>query len=150
MRTSSLIAVVALMSLPRGPELGAQSSTVPVGRDSAGASSKISTHKSVALASLLGLAFPGAGHWYAEEDRRALVVAAIYYPTAIYTSQTGNTPARGAIPTILGVAFLGSLAFSWIDGTLAAERHNARLTLTTGPDDARSRYAVRIGLSVSQ
>ena len=78
--------------------------------------------KSPALAGLLGLILPGAGHWYAGE-KRGWIATAAYAAGILVMGHMGNTDARGKVG---GAMALGALGFGTIDGALAARRFNRK------------------------
>lgn len=87
-----------------------------------------SARKSPRVAALVGFVLPGAGHVYAGEGGRGLLIAAAYW-TGVAIVHGGRTDAAGKVGGVLVIAALGT---SVIDGAAAARRHDARLAVGLG------------------
>lgn len=91
------------------------------------------THKSPATAALIAAVLPGAGHWYAKENNRGWLVAAVYF-TGFLVTYSGRTDDVGKVG---GVALVGAWTFAVIDGALAAKRYNRRSSAQQTPTGGR-------------
>jgi hypothetical protein len=108
----------------------------PSALDSARMTASRRERKSEAAAGLLGLGLAGAGHVYAGETERGLVIDAAYWLGIVVAQGGGRTDkaGRGA-----GFVALGAFGVSVIDGILAGRRYNARFAISSTRVDNSTR-----------
>jgi TM2 domain-containing membrane protein YozV len=116
---SAILGHLAALALLAEPLHGQHAPTVAAPGDSA---RPTRVRKSRSIAVVLGLVLPGAGHWYAGESGRGTLTAATYW-TGVALVAGGRTDRVGHVG---GLALLGALGFSIVDGARAAERSNRR------------------------
>lgn len=80
------------------------------------------SHRSLVVAGALGFLIPGAGHVYAGETRRGLIVFGATMLGA-YFALTDGMPTSASVPG--SVVYVGGWVFSVADGVLAANRFNS-------------------------
>lgn len=93
----------------------------------------VPARKSPVGAAVLGLVFPGSAHWYAGERGRGTLVAAVYFAGFLMVKD-GRTDRVGQAA---GVATIGALGFSIIDGVRAVRRFNRRQAAAAAPPPRR-------------
>ena len=81
------------------------------------------SHRDPVLAGALGFLVPGAGHFYAGESRRGWTVLGVTMTGAFFALSDG---APRAASSAGAVVMIGGVAFSIVDGSLAAVRYNRR------------------------
>ena len=118
LRVFAVAALLALSATAHAQQINARAALAP--EDSTQATP---SHKSPLLAAGLGTVLPGAGHWYAGQRGRGAAVAAIYW-TGVAMVAGGRTGRAGLVG---GVALVGALGFSVVDGVHAAKRANNRM-----------------------
>lgn len=144
------IIAVAVLASASAPSLAAQEAAAPADTGSSSHPQGTLPHKSVALASLLGLALPGAGHWYAGETRRGGVIASIFLTSGaiLGIADPAKLHEWNGVERAVGWMWLGTLAFGCVDGTLAAQRYNLRPSISVGSGADASKRTIQVGLSL--